>query len=348
MGDENVTNEKFEIDVNREFFSTNERIPSEGIKEQSSNELYSTQGINLKELSSQEGYFKEESFNEDTFKEESSQESSNDDIIQEFSFEEELFREKSTKEEGSSIRSSTIFPSSRSSSLYMAEFVQTSCESINSSINETLSPLKTSNLRCINIDTKNNSMSEKSSNIFEILQEIKPDSFHFRARSSSLLSSSFNHNPLFRPHRHSSYTPPRRYSDFRRYSLPDYYNFPTSLKLPRLITNDSIHEQNTSNSVSGNNNNNEPLANHNIITDLVEENNERILYGKYFFWFGFLFMPVWWLGSFYLPKPTIPEDYKWRKCCRKASIWGFVALVIIGIFAIIVDQWFKLNLLNLV
>ncbi|CAI2172629.1 14319_t:CDS:2 [Funneliformis geosporum] len=250
----NCTNGKFKIGVNKELFSTNEGSPSEGNEEIHTNELYTSQGINLTEVyvSSQEGYLKGESFNEDSFKEESSQEeSSNDDTIQEVSFEEELFREISIKEEGSSTQSSTIFHSSRSSSLYSAEFVQTSCECINP-----------------------------------------------------------NNNVIL------------RYSDFKRYYLPDYYNLPTSLIIPRLISNDPIHEQNTNIS-----------------------NNERKFNGKYFFWFGFLFMPVWWLGSLYLPKPTTPEDYKWRKCCRNATIWGIVALIIIVIFAIIVDQWFKLKLL---
>ncbi|CAI2170110.1 10247_t:CDS:2 [Funneliformis geosporum] len=210
----NCTNGKFKIGVNKELFSTNEGSPSEGNEEIHTNELYTSQGINLTEVyvSSQEGYLKGESFNEDSFKEESSQEeSSNDDTIQEVSFEEELFREISIKEEGSSTQSSTIFHSSRSSSLYSAEFVQTSCECINPNNNVILSPLQTSNLRFISNDTNNSSMSERS--------------------------------------------------------------------------------------------------------------------------------------SLYLPKPTTPEDYKWRKCCRNATIWGIVALIIIVIFAIIVDQWFKLKLL---
>ncbi|POG70278.1 hypothetical protein GLOIN_2v1618087 [Rhizophagus irregularis DAOM 181602=DAOM 197198] len=63
------------------------------------------------------------------------------------------------------------------------------------------------------------------------------------------------------------------------------------------------------------------------------------MYIKYFFWFGFLFIPIWWFGSFYKPNGT--EDYKWRKRCRMASIWVVVASAIILIIFLIIEQRHK-------
>ncbi|CAG8690047.1 15081_t:CDS:1 [Dentiscutata erythropus] len=66
-----------------------------------------------------------------------------------------------------------------------------------------------------------------------------------------------------------------------------------------------------------------------------------VVIAKYMFWIGWLIMPTWWIGSFYLPRPTsdaTPDDYKWRNRCRKASIWGFIGLILVGIFYVILKS----------
>ncbi|RIB03635.1 hypothetical protein C2G38_2122631 [Gigaspora rosea] len=63
-----------------------------------------------------------------------------------------------------------------------------------------------------------------------------------------------------------------------------------------------------------------------------------VVIAKYMFWIGWLIMPIWWIGSFYLPRPTseaTPDDYKWRNRCRKASTWGFIGLILVGLFFVI-------------
>ncbi|CAG8446506.1 9028_t:CDS:1 [Cetraspora pellucida] len=66
-----------------------------------------------------------------------------------------------------------------------------------------------------------------------------------------------------------------------------------------------------------------------------------VVIAKYMFWIGWFIMPTWWVGSCYLPRPTAdatPDDYKWRNRCRKASTFGFIGLILGGLFFVIVKS----------
>lgn len=72
---------------------------------------------------------------------------------------------------------------------------------------------------------------------------------------------------------------------------------------------------------------------------IITNNEDPTIISKYLFWSGFLIFPLWWLGSFYLPKsatPATPEDYKWRSRCRKATFYSStgVTIIIIVLLAI--------------
>ncbi|KAF0471089.1 hypothetical protein F8M41_025261 [Gigaspora margarita] len=72
--------------------------------------------------------------------------------------------------------------------------------------------------------------------------------------------------------------------------------------------------------------------------ELSVNDASTVVIAKYMFWLGWLIMPIWWIGSFYLPRPTseaTPDDYKWRNRCRKASTWGFIGLILVGLFVVI-------------
>jgi hypothetical protein len=57
----------------------------------------------------------------------------------------------------------------------------------------------------------------------------------------------------------------------------------------------------------------------------------RRIIAKWLFFFGFLIMPCWWAGAIYVSKDPTPSDYKWKKLCIKASVWGFMAVAAIAI-----------------
>ena len=315
-----VTSNNIKIKINDLGFTANE-------------ESFSNGQSNEKESSSKEADLKEESFQE---------------MYTEETFVEEIFR--------ISLRESTTSSTGTSSSFYAAELVQTPHKSLDSngsngiSENEILSPIKP--LKAITTSRNSDyNYSERLSNIYEILQEIKPDhplrintQFDFAITNSNPgTSSSIIHNPLFHHHRNSSYNPsntsrtstnyisPRRYSNFQRSSFT-LNNHRASLKSP--ITN-HFEEETDNNFIT------RQLPDSNNAQE-KNDTNDKILYGKIFFWAGFLFMPVWWLGCFY--KPTSTDDYKWRNRCRKASIWAFVTLVIVVISIVIVSQRLEIGL----
>ncbi|CAJ0627383.1 14726_t:CDS:2 [Entrophospora sp. SA101] len=76
--------------------------------------------------------------------------------------------------------------------------------------------------------------------------------------------------------------------------------------------------------------------------EIITNNEDATIISKYLFWSGFLIFPLWWLGSFYLPKsetPATPEDYKWRSRCRKATFYSstgvtIIVIVLLAIFLI--------------
>ncbi|GBB87387.1 hypothetical protein RclHR1_13850005 [Rhizophagus clarus] len=277
---------------------------------------------------------------------------------------EELFKEGSDSIQSFEETLQTISTSSNSTSStpYSAELVQTptniSFSYSNINENEPLSPIKP--LRAMT----NSNTSKRSSNVYEILQEIKPDhplrintqfdfntnNNHNNIRRSSLLHNSISHNPLSHHHRNSvlyvdkssptsarnsrrdsrnsiNYTPPRRYSNTRRSSLTRSV-YENKNEVNNYFNNYNINIIQEKNIDDNSNYNNNDVNNNNKF--------DGKMYAKYFFWFGFLFIPIWWLGSFYKPNGT--EDYKWRKRCRIASVWVFVALVITLIIFLIVEQ----------
>ncbi|CAG8480950.1 15247_t:CDS:1 [Racocetra fulgida] len=75
--------------------------------------------------------------------------------------------------------------------------------------------------------------------------------------------------------------------------------------------------------------------------DFSTNEASTVVIAKYMFWIGWFIMPIWWIGSCYLPRPTsdaTPDDYKWRNRCRKASTYGFIGLILGGLFFVIVKS----------
>ncbi|RIA82507.1 hypothetical protein C1645_788232 [Glomus cerebriforme] len=312
--------------------------------------------------SKEEEIFQERIFVEGPYKENPSQE--------EYFIQGDYFREIKKNFRVSSSRGSTSSTGTPPTppSPYSAELVQTPDESINSmniKENETLSPIKPLKAKTTTtistLKRTSNINDDRISCVYEILQEIKPDhpiQIHnnFAFMTDNKRPSSISHNPLLHHHRNSiihsrnssssrsgsfrnsvNYTPPRRYSNIKR----SYYdiefdknnNFNNFNNLSK-ISNYNSHSIYLAQEKKKKNNNN---INNNINNIIYEDKNK--MYGKYFFWFGFLFLPMWWFGSIHRPNST--EDYKWRQRCRKASIWSFVTLVFSILIGIIVIQRVK-------
>jgi hypothetical protein len=277
---------------------------------------------------------------------------SKEELLQESLFEEEeSYKENSSQEETEETFQSSA--GSSSSSLYTAELIaphrsidSNSSKGSNGSIeNEISSPIKP--LKAVTTPTT--STLNSTSNVYEILQEIKPDHpfrIHTQFDFTYLRpppSPSISLNPLLHHHRNSTYNPrisinyipPRRYSNFQRQS---FYNDNNGISVKRQTLDLLPRVKETDNNfiISQLPANEKNEKNRNLLQE------EKIMYGKYLFWAGFLFIPVWWVGCFY--KPTSTEDYKWRKRCRKASSLSFVILIVVLTFIVIIEQRLKIGI----